>query len=137
MGVDYAYVAMTAEQGWAWCMESPQARDGSELVFPLWEVTAIDDARHYRISKIVPNVPVEGDATGLVVGATVSVEAEFEWNGGVPVARARTLEIHVLRAWKERLGILGFVVLGAALPFCFVVKREGDKRFLEERGADG
>jgi hypothetical protein len=137
LGIDYAHVAMTAEQGWRWCIESPTERDGSALLFPLWEVTGIDDAHHYRISKVISDIPVDGDSTGLTVGATVSIEAVFNWNDGTPIARERTIEIHRLRVWKEALGVLGFVVLSVILPFCFVVVRQDGRRFLAERGFHG
>lgn len=119
-GAYYAHVAMNAEQGWRWCLEAPEARQHSLLVFPLWTVSSVDGPHHYTISKVVKDVPVDGATDGLEVGATVSVMADFDWNGGQPIARQTYLEVHRLRAWKERLGVLGFLVVAAVLPFCFV-----------------
>lgn len=135
-GLYFGWMADTREEGWRWCMQAPEARDGSELVFPLWTVTAIDDPHHYEISGVARDVPIDGDTTGLAIGATVSVVATFDWNQGAPVARQTYLQVHVLRKWKEALGILGFVILGSVLPFCFVTARAGSgERILTERSA--
>lgn len=117
LGARYAWVAMHLETGYRWCLESPQERDGSPVVFPLWEVTGIDDPGHYRISKIIRDVPVEGDATPLKLGDTVSVAGSFRAADAMVVERER--EIHVLRVYKEALGIVGFVVALAAGPLLF------------------
>jgi len=132
MGLYYARVAMSAEQGWRWCMEAPEARQHSVLIFPLWTVTSIENDHHYTISKVVKDVPVDGDSLGLQVGATVSVVADFDWNSGAPIARQTYLEVHTLRVWKERLGVLGFVIMAGLLPWCFVWLR-GEPGVLAER----
>jgi hypothetical protein len=128
----YAHVAMNAEQGWRWCLEAPEARQHSLLIFPLWTVTSIENDHHYTISKVVKDVPVDGDSVGLRVGATVSVMADFDWNSGAPIARQTYLEVHTLRVWKERLGMLGFVVMAMLLPWCFVLL-PGERGWLAER----
>lgn len=133
LGADYAHVAMTAEQGWRWCLESPAERQGARVLFPLWTVTKVVDAGHYEVSKVIPDVPVAGDSTLVHVGDTVSVDGVFDWNGGQPVARVTTLQLHPLRPWKEALGVLGFLVLGALLPGCFVTRTEAGVRLLAER----
>lgn len=117
MGAYYAHIAINLEAGWRWCMEDPAARDGSRLVFPLWEVTAIDGPDQYRISKIVDGIPVHGDATALKVGDTVSLEGSFD--GQALRVEEKVREIHHLRPWKEALGVAGFVVMAAAAPFFF------------------
>lgn len=133
LGVDYGWIGEHAQEGWRWCLERPEERDGSLLVFPLWTVTAIDDPHHYHIAGVVKDIPVDGDASGLSVGATVSVMGSFDWNVGQPIARQTQLEVHHLRRWKELLGVLGFVVLCALLPFCFVVERDGNWALAERR----
>lgn len=131
-GAYYAQVAMNAEQGWRWCLDAPEARQNSLLIFPLWTVTSIEDDHHYTISKVVKDVPVDGDSAELRVGATVSVKADFDWNSGAPIARQTYLEIHYLRVWKERIGVLGFVIMALVLPWCFVWLR-GERGWLAER----
>jgi len=117
LGLRYAWVAAHMQSGWRWCMEDPVARDGSSLVFPLWTVTAIDGPDRYRISKIIKDVPVEGDTSDLHEGATVSVVARFDAGRTLAVEQLR--ELHVLRKWKEGLGVLGFLCALAAAPFAF------------------
>lgn len=133
LGVDYAHVAITAEQGWRWCLDAPLERQGARVLFPLWTVTKVIDAGHYEVSKVIPDVPVAGDSALVHVGDTVSVDAVFDWNGGQPVARVTTLQLHPLRPWKEALGVVGFLVLGALLPWCFVTRTDAGGRVLAER----
>ncbi len=134
-GLYYAWIADDAQEGWRWCLQAPEARQGSELVFPLWTVTGVDDPHHYRISGFVKDLPVDGDSAGLAVGDTVSLVATFDWNGGKPIAHQTYFEFHRLRAWKERLGVIGFVLVAIFLPFCFVVRRDANGRWLAERRA--
>ena len=127
----YTRYAMEAQAGWRWCMEDPRARDGSALVFPLWTVTGVDGPARYRISKNVKDIPVDGDARGLRVGDTVSVVARFDATRTVAVETSR--EVHVLRRWKERLGVLGFVLVMLAAPYAFRVVDTPVGRRLEPR----
>lgn len=113
----YVDVAMSAEQGWRWCMEDARGRDGSTLVFPLWTVTGIDGPDRYRISKVVKDIPVIGSSEGLHEGATVSLVARFDGTAHVAVEELR--EAHPLRTWKEALGVIGFLAAGCAAPFLF------------------
>ncbi|MFZ5480094.1 MAG: hypothetical protein ACOZNI_25235 [Myxococcota bacterium] len=126
MGGYYAWWATSVVRGYRWCVEDPVARDGSELVFPLWTVTEVGAGR-YEISKNVKDVPIAGDPAGLEVGDTVSVVGRFRASDLAVVEEVR--ELHVLRRWKEGLGVLGFVVLAIATPLAFRVR---DGR-LEER----
>ena len=127
----YARYALNTQAGWRWCLDAPAARDGSTLVFPLWTVTAVDGATRYHISKNVKDIPVEGDSDGLRVGDTVSVVARFDAGRTLAVETSR--ELHVLRRWKEGLGVLGFVCVVLAAPFAFRVVRTPAGRRLETR----
>ncbi len=129
--VSYTRYAMYTRAGWRWCMEAPRERDGSALVFPLWTVTGIDGPARYRISKNVKDIPVEGDALSLHVGDTVSVVARFDATRTLAIETSR--EIHVLRRWKEGLGILGFLLVVAAAPFAFRVVNTPAGRRVETR----
>jgi hypothetical protein len=129
LGAWYAHIAMNLEAGYRWCLEDPAGRDGERLVFPLWVVTRVDGPDTYAISKIVPNIPVKGDATVLKVGDTVSILGTFDATD--LTVREEVREVHTLRKWKERLGVLGFLVVAAAAPFCFRI-RAG--RLEEKRG---
>lgn len=117
MGAYYTHIAVNLQAGWRWCMADPVARDGSRLVFPLWEVTRIDGPDRYSISKIVKDIPVAGDARELEVGDTVSVDGTFD--GKERLVRERFREVHHLRPHKEALGVLGFVLSALAAPFFF------------------
>jgi hypothetical protein len=117
LGARYAWVAQNLEIGYRWCLEAPAERDGSTLVFALWQVTRIDDAQHYAISKVVKDIPVEGDAAGLKLGDTVSVVGSFRARDAMVVEGER--EIHVLRKYKEALGVTGFVLAALGAPFLF------------------
>lgn len=133
-GLYFGWRSDTMEEGWRWCMRAPQERDGDDLVFPLWTVTAIEDAHHYEISGVASDVPVDGDATGLKVGSTVSVLATFDWNQGAPVARETYRQVHTLRKWKQALGVIGFILVSSVLPFCFVTARAANgERLVRER----
>jgi hypothetical protein len=128
LGVYYAYWAARAESGWRWAMEDRAARDGATMVFPLWTVTRVVDADHYEISKVIPNVPIAGDARDLKVGDTVSIQGTFD--AAVPIVRVELRELHTLRRYKEALGVFGFVAVAVWLPFAF--RRVGWR--LAERG---
>lgn len=122
LGGYYAWVASNLESGYRWCLEAPAERDGSTVVFPLWEVTRVDGPTRYAISKIVKDIPVEGDATPLRVGDTVSLIGHFRAADLVVVEEER--EIHFLRKYKEALGIAGLLAALVAAPFTFRI-REG------------
>jgi hypothetical protein len=136
LGGYYAWWALQAESGWRWAMEAPAARDGAPMVFPLWTVTAVTGPDRYEISKVVQGVPLIGPAQDLVVGDTVSVLGRFDASGdatgdaGGPAVRVEVREHHVLRKYKEALGIFGFVMVFLAAPFAFRI--EG--RRLVQRG---
>ena len=128
LGIYHAYISMTVVFGYRECLEDVARYDGVLLILPLWEVTRIDGPDRYALSKIVQNIPVEGDTSGLKVGATLSIEGHFRGADQVVVESRR--ELHTLRVWKERLGVLGVLgVLGAA-PFAFRWRA----RRLEEHG---
>ncbi|MDP2316448.1 MAG: hypothetical protein Q8P41_26360 [Pseudomonadota bacterium] len=120
LGGYYAWWALQAESGWRWAMEAPAERDGAPMVFPLWTVTGVKGPDRYEISKVVKGVPVVGPATDLAVGDTVSVLGHFD--ASVPAVRVEERELHVLRKYKEALGILGFVLVVVAAPFAFRIR---------------
>ncbi|MSQ03963.1 MAG: hypothetical protein EXR71_19085 [Myxococcales bacterium] len=128
LGAWYAHRAMGLEIGWREYSSDPEKYDGAPLTFPLWSVTRIVDARHYEISKVVKDVPVEGDATRLDVGDAVSVVADF--SASKHVAVARIVELHPLRPWKEGLGVAGIFAWFLAMPFLYRIRG----RRVEERG---
>ena len=126
VGAYYAWIATTQVTGYRESVA--QHLDGQVLVFPLWDVTAIDGPDRYRISKVIRDVPMVGDATVLHVGDTISVMGAFRDADAAVVETAR--EIHILRRWKERLGVLGFLLAAAAAPVAFRIRN----RRIEERG---
>lgn len=128
LGGYYAWWAMQAQSGWRWAMADPAARDGATMVFPLWTVTRVVSDDRYEISKVVKDVPILGDARDLKAGDTVSVLGRFD--AALPAVRAEVRELHVLRKYKEALGILGFVLVVIAAPFAF----RFDRGRLVERG---
>jgi hypothetical protein len=128
LGGYYAWWALNVANGYRWAMEDPAARDGAELVFPLWTVTAVDGPAHYEISKVVTGVPVVGDAHDLAVGDTVSIDGHF--SAADSAVHVDVRELHTLRKWKEALGVLGFVWVVVAAPFAFRIQG----RRLVERG---
>lgn len=117
LGAYHAWVSMTVVFGYRDCLEDPARFDGTLLVLPLWEVTRIDGPHRYAASKVLKDIPIEGDTSPLHVGSTVSVKGRFRAADAVVVEEQR--ELHVLRDWKERLGIFGFLVMAAAAPFFF------------------
>jgi len=118
LGGWYAHLAMGLEIGWREYTSVPARYDGHRLSFPLWTVTRVVADDRYEISKVVKDIPVEGDATVLHVGDTVSVVARFEAQRTVAVEESR--EIHHLRVWKERLGMAGVAAWALLTPWCFV-----------------
>ena len=127
LGGYYAHLAMGLEIGWRQCSSDPARWDGQELVFPLWVVTGVDDPRHYRISKVVKDVPVEGDSSGLAVGNTVSVIGNFR--ASKMVVEQSVIEVHHLRPYKEAIGVVGLLGAFVGIPLCFRWRH----RRLEER----
>ncbi|MDP2309717.1 MAG: hypothetical protein Q8P18_27100 [Pseudomonadota bacterium] len=136
LGGYYAWWALQPESGWRWAMQAPAERNGATMIFPLWTVTAIVGPDRYEISKVVQGVPIVGPAQDLAVGDTVSVLGHFDASvstpgqGSAPAVRADVREHHVLRKYKEALGIFGFLFVVVAAPFAFRIER----RRLVERG---
>lgn len=121
LGAWYAHLAMQKEVGWREYTSDPAFYDGAQLTFPLWVVTRVVDEHRYEISKVVKDVPIEGDARGLKVGDTVSVIADF--SAARTVGVARIVEVHHLRPWKEGLGVAGVLAWLAAMPVLFRWRR--------------
>lgn len=130
-------LALTIGVGWKYAVDSatvwavyPRAmrggQDGRELRFPIWEVVAIDGPERYRISKVVQDIPIEGDTRDLKVGDTVSVIGRLRAADGVVIAEIT--EVHHLRKVKTALSLLGVVLAIAAFPVGF--RREG-RRLIE------
>lgn len=117
LGGWYAHLAMQKEVGWREYTSDPARYDGHPLTFPLWVVTRVVDARHYEISKVVKDVPIEGDTRQLSVGDTVSVVADYSAARNIGVARI--VEVHHLRPWKEGLGVAGVLTWLVVVPFLF------------------
>lgn len=117
LGAYNAYISMVVVFGYRDCLEDPVRWDGAKVVFPLWEVTRIDGPDRYAVSKVLKDVPVEGDTSPLHVGSTVSIEGHFRGSDHVVIEDVR--EIHVLRDWKERLGVLGTIVVILLAPLGF------------------
>ena len=117
LGAYYAYLTLGLDIGWRQCVANPVARNGDTLVFPLWEVTGIQDENHFLISKVVKDVPIEGPSAALAEGNTVSLIGHF--NKDKMVVEQEIIEIHRLRPWKEALGAFGFVACVVLAPLCF------------------
>jgi hypothetical protein len=130
LGGWYAKLAMGLEIGWRQCISDPVRWDGQELVFPLWVVTAVDDGDHYKISKVVRDVPIEGPTTALTVGDTVSVIGHFSRQK--TVVEQSVIEVHRLRKYKEGIGVAGLVGALIGVPLCF---RRRNGRWEERFGA--
>ncbi len=123
----YARQATTVLAAWPSALAAGDRADGRELRFSLWQVSAVPDARHFVIARVV-QVPVEGDARGLEVGDTVSLVGRYRAEDQTVVAEI--LEVHHLRWAKEALGWLGVGLALVAAPLGFRW-RAGR---LEERG---
>lgn len=126
LGGYYAWIALHVV-GYRECVEAGAAREGQRLVFPVWDVTAIDGPQRFRISKVIRDVPIRGDATGLRVGDTISLAGTYDAASREVIETDR--ERHPLRRWKERLGVIGVVLAVLAAPFAFRIRR----RKVEER----
>jgi hypothetical protein len=120
MGGYYSYLAMEVVVGYRDCVEAGAAEDGRKLVFPLWTVTRIDGPNRYAVSKVQRDVPVEGPTDALFLGETVSVAGVFRAADAVVVQEIR--EEHLLRKYKEGLGIFGVLAATVAAPFAFRVR---------------
>lgn len=118
VGGYYAWIATTQVVGYRECVA--ERLDGKTLVFPIWDVTAIEAPDRYRISKVIKDVPIRGATAALEVGDTVSVMGTFSTADDVVTETAR--EVHVLRRWKEGLGVLGFVVMALLAPWAFALR---------------
>ncbi len=128
LAVRYTHYAENLPFGWRVCVASPAENDGKSLLFPIYTVTAIDGPERYRISKVIQDIPVQGDTVGLAEGMTVSVQATFRGQDGVAVEVSR--EHHRLRLHKKILGIIGLIGALIAAPLALVLRDGG----LAERG---
>lgn len=117
LGAYYAYLTLGLDVGWRQCVADPEGRNGDTLVFPLWVVTSVDDPMHFKISKVVKDVPIEGPSEGLAVGATVSLIGNFDKDK--MVVKQSLIEIHHLRKYKEGIGVLGLLSAFVLAPMCF------------------
>ena len=117
LGAYYAYLTLGLDIGWRQCVADPAGRNGDTLVFPLWEVTGIDDATHFKISKVVKDVPVEGPTAALSEGNTVSLIGRFDKDK--MVVEQQVIEIHRLRPYKEGIGAIGLIAAIVLAPICF------------------
>ena len=117
LGLVYAQQSRDLPVGWRRCIAAPDIHDGRRLVFSLYKVTAVTGPERFEISKVVSDVPVEGDSTGLAVGMTVSVVGAFEADG--PSVRLEQLEVHRLRWAKRMLSLLGLLGVLCAAPLVF------------------
>lgn len=112
----YAWQATTVLAAWPAAQEAGLKADGRELRFSLWEVSRVEGPRRYVISR-VQEVPVEGDASRVAVGDTVSLVGRYRAADQVLIAEI--LEVHRWRSAKEALGWLGFALAVVAAPFGF------------------
>lgn len=119
-GAYYAYLAIEVVVGYRDCVEAGAAEDGRMLAFPLWIVTRIDGPNHFAVSKVQRDVPVEGPTEGLFLGETVSVMGHYRASDARVVQEVR--EEHLLRKYKEALGIFGVVAAMIAMPFAFRIR---------------
>lgn len=117
LGAYYAYLTLGLDVGWRQCVANPEGRNGDTLVFPLWVVTSVDDPTHFKISKVVRDVPIEGPSEALSVGATVSLIGTFDKDK--MVVEQTLIEIHHLRKYKEGIGVIGLLSAFALVPLCF------------------
>lgn len=117
LGAYYAYLTLGLDVGWRQCVADPVGRNGDTLVFPLWVVTSVDDPRHFKISKVVKDVPIEGPSEGLAKGDTVSLIGTFDKDK--MVVEQTLIEIHHLRKYKEGIGVLGLLSAFVLAPLCF------------------
>lgn len=117
LGGLYAWHSLTLLAAWPKTLEAGQAADGRELRFSLWEVNEVQGPRRYVLKRVVEDVPVEGDATGLSPGDTVTVVGRFRAADGVVVAEIQ--EVHHNRRYKELLGYIGVAAALVAAPFGF------------------
>ncbi|MFT5686486.1 MAG: hypothetical protein ACI8RZ_007442 [Myxococcota bacterium] len=124
----YTHYANNLPFGWRVCITEPAEHDGKTLVFPIYTVAGIDGPDRYRISKVIQDIPVQGDTEGLTEGMTVSLRATFRGQDGVAVQTER--HHHRLRVHKKVLGILGLLGALIAAPLVFVWRDGG----LVERG---
>ena len=117
LGAYYAYLTLGLDIGWRQCVADPAGRDGDTLVFPLWVVTDVVDAQHFRISKVVKDVPIEGPSAGLSEGDTVSLIGRFDKDK--MVVTQQLIEVHRLRRYKEGIGAAGLFAAIVLAPMCF------------------
>lgn len=124
----YTHYADHLPFGWRVCVSEPEAHDGKTLVFPIYTVTRIDGPDRYAISKVIQDIPVQGDTEGLEAGMTVSIRATFRGEDRIAVQTER--HQHTLRAHKKALGILALLAALIAAPLAFTLRDGG----ITERG---
>ena len=117
LAVRYTHYADHLPFGWRVCVSDPGAHDGKALVFPIYTVTSVDGPDRYAISKVIQDIPVEGDTEGLAEGMTVSIRATFRGQDRVAVQTER--HHHTLRTHKKALGIVALLagLIGAPMAF--------------------
>lgn len=108
LGSRYASLATSLPDGIRACLAAPHEHDGVRLVFPVWFVAGVDDASHYRLSRVVKDVVVEGPTEGLARGQTITVVGDFRADDSAVVEVRR--HVHTLRPHKKALSIVGLAL---------------------------
>jgi len=116
LGGTYAHEAMSFEGGLLFCREAPVSCDGARQVLPLYRVQGLAPDG-FTVGKVVRDVRIIADPTGVEVGQTVSVAGVFRAEDGAVVAH--TVHHHGLRPVKKGLGILGLLAALIWVPWCF------------------
>ncbi|MCP4808522.1 MAG: hypothetical protein GY913_18890 [Proteobacteria bacterium] len=112
MAVLYTDV-VTSRVGWIQdCSADKAACDGRRVFLALSEVVAIE-GDSYTVRKVTEEHRVDGDATGLELGETISVIARFD--AATDTISEESRESHPWREEKVLLGYLGLLLaLGVA-----------------------
>lgn len=113
----WTYEASTNEAGSFDPDDPPELWEGRDIVLALYRVTEVAGRDRYSVSKGFVPFAVEGDASGLAAGDTVSLGGR--WDADRRVFEVSWREDHPWRRAKFAVGAVGLVAIGLGLPFLF------------------
>ncbi|NOY26131.1 MAG: hypothetical protein GXP62_09695 [Oligoflexia bacterium] len=108
LGSRLSHRVLTLPHGIRACLADPIGHDGTRVVFPVWFVAGVDGPDRYRVSRVIKDVVVVGDSTGLARGQEITLVGHFRGRDSVVIEDHH--HVHTLRPYKKGLSLVGLLL---------------------------